>query len=177
MKCQACHEQQAEWAWMPFGPDESPDSFSLLGSHIRGFPVVKVCSSCKQAFQSGDFVVKFQYKGHDFIAEEHQVREVGASLWLGETYLPSELNDAHVQAIMRDTATKGIDVAALVYVDNADLIPAFLAAPGLMEACQELDKHRDKIKRWAELSYVDNAERDAVLMALARMHTMLDEEE
>ena len=37
MKCQACHEQNEEWAWQPFGPAERPDSFLVLGSHLFCF--------------------------------------------------------------------------------------------------------------------------------------------
>jgi hypothetical protein len=42
MKCQVCKQEQAEWAWQPFGPNETPDSYTLIGSHYRGFPVIKV---------------------------------------------------------------------------------------------------------------------------------------
>lgn len=135
MKCQACKEQEVAWAWQPFGPDEKPDCYTLLGSHYRGFPVIKVCDTCKSAFKTGDFPVTFAYKGHQFVGKEHEVREVGASLWLGESHRTSELNsDVLVRAIMRDTL-KGIDVAALVYEDNSDLLLAFLSAPALVEAC------------------------------------------
>ena len=48
MKCQVCRHADAEWSWQPFGPDENPLSFALIGSHYRGFPVVKVCDFCKR---------------------------------------------------------------------------------------------------------------------------------
>jgi hypothetical protein len=48
MKCQVCNHADAEWSWQPFGPDESPLSFTLPGNHYRGFPVVKVCGFCKR---------------------------------------------------------------------------------------------------------------------------------
>jgi hypothetical protein len=36
----------AAWAWQPFGPDKQP-SYTLLGSHYRGFQVIKICDEHK----------------------------------------------------------------------------------------------------------------------------------
>lgn len=180
MKCQACKEQEAAWAWQPFGPDEKPDCYTLLGSHYRGFPVIKVCNSCKSAFETGDFPVTFAYKGRRFIGKEHEVHEVSPLLWVGETYKPSELNSAPARAIMRDTP-KGIDVAALVYEDNSDLLPAFLSAPALVEACQELERLRYKIEfylqRGLEAGRIDEGYYRQIMLALANIHVALQSQE
>ena len=48
--CKFC-SQHAEWAWQPFGPDESPFLFTTLGSHYRGFRVLKVCDSHKSKIE------------------------------------------------------------------------------------------------------------------------------
>lgn len=50
-KCRICRENETEWAWQPFGPSESLDSFMLPGSHYRGFPVINCCNYCKKQFQ------------------------------------------------------------------------------------------------------------------------------
>lgn len=61
-KCQVCRDDQATWAWQPFGPNDTPDSFTLLGNHYRGFTVIKVCDSCKRQFQRGSALVfTYQY--------------------------------------------------------------------------------------------------------------------
>lgn len=177
MKCQACKEQEVVWAWQPFGPDEKPNCYTLLGSHYRGFPVIKVCDSCKTAFETGDFPVTFAYKGRQFTGRNHEVREVSPVLWAGETYTPGELNSAPARTIMRDTATRGIDVAALVYEDHSDLLPAFLAAPALVEACQELEQLRDKIEfylqRGLEAGRVDEGYYRQIMLALAKVQVAL----
>lgn len=172
MKCQACKEQEAEWSWQPWGPDTTPDSFALLGHHYRGFPIIKVCDSCKTDFQRGDFKVRIEFRGHKYIAEHHQVREVDASLWLGEECVPSELNDAPAIYINRDTL-QGIDVAAIVYQDNADLIPMFLSSPQLVEACETLEKHRAFIERYLEYAH-DKEEYGIIMLALSRMSSAMD---
>ena len=43
-KCEVCRKAETVWAMqaMPGGL-----TFALLGSHYRGFPVVKVCEVCK----------------------------------------------------------------------------------------------------------------------------------
>src|SRR5260370_3422968 len=103
MKCHSCHEQEAQWAWQPFGPDKTPESFQLLVSHYRGFPIVKVCSTCKLAFQTGDFVVRFTYKGHRFLAKDHAVQYEEVSLWNGGTSTMSSLADPSATMLMQDT--------------------------------------------------------------------------
>ncbi|SRR6266700_5307717 len=178
MKCQICHDEQAEWAWQPWGPNETSDSYALLGSHYRGFPIIKVGSVCKNAFQSGDFEVGFEYKGHRFVGKNHEVKETDVRLWLGESHHTSDLQPTiPLRALMRDTPQKGIDIAALVFEDNSDLISIFVAAPQLMEACEEVDGLRDKIEFHLEAAqargYVADDTLKAVLMALAKVRLAL----
>src|SRR5712692_6447101 len=166
MKCQACHEQNEEWAWQPFGPAERPDSFLVLGSHYRGFPVVKVCSTCKLAFQTGDFMVRFSCEGHRFIAKDHQVAYEQISLWNGGTSTMESLADQSATMIMQDTIGESELVAMVL---DATLVNAFIAAPGLVKACEQVVALRDMIERYLQWSYVDKTDRDAILMALAKV--------
>lgn len=44
----------AVWGWQPFGPDfDNRLTFTTLGSHYRGFPVIKVCDECKRKIEDG----------------------------------------------------------------------------------------------------------------------------
>lgn len=179
MKCQACKQEEAEWAWQPFGPGSDANVFALLGNHTRGFPIIKVGDSCKNGFQRDHFPVRFEYKGHKYITEQYQVREIGASLWLGEECVPSELNDAPAIYINRDTAAKGIDVAAIVYMDNADLIPAILSSPQLAEVCEELlELYKEKVferhLRYDYYSTTFREEHERIMWALAHLSNTMD---
>ncbi len=72
MKCQACERKQypATWSWQPFGPDEDIEqSFTLPGSHYRGFPVIKLCASCKHAVQY-EHKLSFSYRGNTYMYAE-----------------------------------------------------------------------------------------------------------
>ena len=60
-KCRICREDEETWAWQPFGPSDTPNSFTLPGNHYRGFAVIKVCDDCKRLFQAGNALV-FKYK-------------------------------------------------------------------------------------------------------------------
>jgi len=63
MECQCCRAESAIWAWQPFGPSEGTlGSFTLLGSHYRGFPVVKIGQACKATLEHGEDL-GFTYKG------------------------------------------------------------------------------------------------------------------
>jgi len=46
-KCQECKKNEAEYAKQYIASDEP--TYSTLGSHYRGFKVVKVCEDCKNA--------------------------------------------------------------------------------------------------------------------------------
>ena len=48
--CRFCN-RRAEWAWQPFGPDESAFLFTSLGNHYRGFDVLKVCDYHKERIE------------------------------------------------------------------------------------------------------------------------------
>jgi hypothetical protein len=172
MKCHACHEEEAHWAWQPFGPDKTPESFQLLGSHYRGFPVVKVCSSCKSAFQTGDFVVRFTYKGYRFIATDHQVQYEEVSLWNGGTTTSASLADQSVAMLMRDTIGEP-ELVALVL--DPSFVPVFIAAPGLIRACEKALALRDTLERYLHYSHVEKADRDALLLAFASIAVALRE--
>lgn len=176
MKCQICKIEQAEWAWQPFGPNESPDSYMLLGSHYRGFPVIKVGDSCKSAFQTGDFEVQFEYKGHHFLGKDHKVKEIHISLWDGgtTTLWPDSHDQASATMIMKD-AIGPSELVALVLVP--ELVHAFTVAPQLVEACEELDKLYKKIYGHLDHVYVPNEDRNEIMLALAKIHVAMEADE
>lgn len=58
-----------QWAWQPFGPDETINCFSFAGSHYRGFPVIKVNDVEKEQIKSGQRFT-FTYKGLKYVAIE-----------------------------------------------------------------------------------------------------------
>jgi hypothetical protein len=133
VKCQMCKEEQAVWAWQPLGPSETPDNYGLIGSHARGFPVIKVCSSCKSAFQTGDFPIHFEYKGFRYIGQHHEVRQVKPSFWDGGT---TSLNlSGSATMIMQDTPG-GSELVALV--TNPSFVTSFVAVPDLIEVCEQI---------------------------------------
>jgi len=72
-KCQVCKVNQAEWAWQPFGPGESVLSFTAIGWHYRGFPVVKVCDECKRTIEIGARTVSFRYRSTDYVCLAHNI--------------------------------------------------------------------------------------------------------
>jgi len=50
--CDQCKERPAEWA-LQYVASDTP-TFSTLGSHYRGFPIVaRLCEKCKDAMQKG----------------------------------------------------------------------------------------------------------------------------
>ncbi len=73
IRCKVCSPRhkarEADWAWQPCGPGIVM-TFTVLGSHYQGYPVVKVCDSCKrklQASKTGRF--NFLWRGYERIAE------------------------------------------------------------------------------------------------------------
>lgn len=81
-KCQCCKEEEASWSWQPFGPGEDTNTaFVLPGNHYRGFPVIKVCSTCKDAFTSGDFEVEFVYKHTRYVGKDCKVEQKIYANW------------------------------------------------------------------------------------------------
>jgi hypothetical protein len=73
MKCQLCKSNEASTAWQPFGPDESIRCLTMLGSHYRGFAVIKVCSDCADKISSGERIPSFDYKGNAYIVQDERV--------------------------------------------------------------------------------------------------------
>ena len=66
-KCAVFQNDEAIWAWQPFGPGETITNFTVLGSHYRGFPVVKIGDAAKRRIEAGERV-SFRYKGIKYTA-------------------------------------------------------------------------------------------------------------
>lgn len=80
-RCELCRLNNAIYAWQPLGPDESPRSLQVLGSHYRGFPLIRVCGECadpisQSPLSSNSRVPSFVYKGQAYIVENEQVIKV-----------------------------------------------------------------------------------------------------
>ena len=62
----------AAYAWQPFGPDSSPvGTMTALGSHYRGFPVLKLCTACHDDIVNActpttPRVLHFAYQGRSY---------------------------------------------------------------------------------------------------------------
>ena len=71
-KCQIYPGEPAIWAWQPFGPSEDiVGSFTCLGSHYRGFPVIKISDYAKKEIERvgttyADILFCFSYKGDQY---------------------------------------------------------------------------------------------------------------
>ncbi len=74
-KCQICKIDKVEWAWQPFGPAEDAFLFTFLGSHYRGFAIIKVCNDCRNIIQKNE-PIDFYYQGHHYIGNLNDIREV-----------------------------------------------------------------------------------------------------
>lgn len=71
-KCQICKQNERTWTWQPFGPDESPTgSFSVPGSHYRGFPTIGVCDDCKENIENG-VETHYTYRGQEYIVNKKE---------------------------------------------------------------------------------------------------------
>lgn len=100
--CAICKSAERDWAWQPFGPGVSPLSFTLPGSHYRGFPVVSICSFCKvEKVEMGEAVM-FDYKHTPYRYYGDGSTPVALVLWNGgtTTLLP---HDETVTMLCRDT--------------------------------------------------------------------------
>jgi hypothetical protein len=128
------------------------------------------------AVQSGDFAVRFTYKGHTYLARDHKVQETDINLWDGGACSTDSLHPSEATAIMLDTP-ESHELVALVLKDvpptTPDLVKAFLVAPNLIEACEELDLLAEKVDYYLDFSYVERADRHAILMALAKIRIEL----
>lgn len=130
-KCQCCKEEEALFAWQPFGPDDNPASYTTLGSHYRGFPVIKVCFWCKTAFASGDFEVTFTYNKTRYVGKDHKVLK--ADEITPEPKIYTNWEDA--QAAM--------DRGETVRVEQE----SFTIDPRLLQLAQDL-QDRQRIEEW-----------------------------
>lgn len=79
-----------KWAWQPFGPDESIYSFTLAGSHYRGFPVIKIADDEKAEIESGKRFM-FIYKGIEYVVKDGKVMT-----------LETEQDDASYEKFIKD---------------------------------------------------------------------------
>jgi hypothetical protein len=131
MKCQCCKEEEALFAWQPFGPDGNPASYTTLGSHYRGFPVIKVGLACKTAFTSGDFEVEFVYKRTHYVGKDHQISE--------KIYA----NEAEAQAAM--------DRGEIVRIQ----VESFTADPRLLQIAQDL-QDRQRLEEWKHTQEIES---------------------
>ncbi len=50
IKCEHCKTNEAVWAMQIIPGNDGRPSFTLPGSHYRGFPVLKVCNGCREHF-------------------------------------------------------------------------------------------------------------------------------
>lgn len=75
-KCQILNDREASWAWQPFGISDNPrETFTFLGCHYRGFPVIKVSDDAKARIESGE-VVHFVYSKRLYAVRGADVCEV-----------------------------------------------------------------------------------------------------
>lgn len=65
-----------EWAWQPFGPDETPFCVSFVGYHYRGFPFIPLCSDCQRRLESvkgTDIPFPFWYQNNRYYVIGNEV--------------------------------------------------------------------------------------------------------
>lgn len=75
-KCQILKGQEADWAWQPFGPSDNPlGSFTMLGSHYRGFPVIKISDEAYCRIHAGE-TLNFTYQQRLYTVKADGVYEV-----------------------------------------------------------------------------------------------------
>lgn len=122
MKCQCCKKEDASWSWQPFGPGENANTFILPGDHHRGFPVVKVCTVCKNTFTSGS-EVSFLYKRVRFVGKDHKVEEMIYPNW--------------------EEAQEAMDRGETVRVEQEP----FTIDPYLLQIAQAL-QDKDRLEEW-----------------------------
>ena len=51
------HTESWVWAAQWMNGTNFPATFSFLGSHYRGYPLVKMCSVCKRKLQTGQPII------------------------------------------------------------------------------------------------------------------------
>ena len=63
--CTCCRDADPEGCWQPFGPAATPTeptAFPRPGFHARGFPVLPLCTTCRDLLKDGARV-HFRVKG------------------------------------------------------------------------------------------------------------------
>jgi len=87
-----------------------------------------------------------------------------------------DINPTEGRLVIKDTLG-GNELLALVFPPECSTTPditnMFIAAPGLVEACEKLSWYTDKIEHYLDFSYVEREDRKAILMALAEMRMHL----
>lgn len=71
-KCQIYPEEEAVWAFQPFGPDEDIRWMAMLGSHYRGFPIIKIGELAREQIERGEYV-QFRYSEVWYVAIDGKV--------------------------------------------------------------------------------------------------------
>ena len=67
-KCQVCKtNEQTGWIWQPFGPGVDYKTFTVSGSHYRGFATLHICDQCLEKIKGG-VPTEFIFKKHRYIA-------------------------------------------------------------------------------------------------------------
>lgn len=75
IKCQIYPCDEALWAFQPFGPSENIAHMAMLGSHYRGFPVIKIGDEARQMIEAGR-EVQFTYKRQRYVAVNGEVKPI-----------------------------------------------------------------------------------------------------
>ena len=70
-KCAICRKAERSWTLQPFGPDDGP-TFTLPGSHYRGFAAIACCDGCKATIERGEAVF-FSYRREPYILHDGKV--------------------------------------------------------------------------------------------------------
>lgn len=150
MRCQICEAEEITWAWQPLGPDQDvKKAFVLLGSHTRGFPVVKVGDACKKSIQAG-VETTYTYKHRQYTANQatrpaFYPADIHTDLWHGGTGSWNSDGTGECTLICRDiegVPNETHDIVALV-VDPM-LAELLIVAPQLLTCAEILRKIFDE---------------------------------
>lgn len=113
-RCQICRAPgvEAEWSWQPWGPGDEALTFTLAGSHYRGFPAIPICSFCKEERVKAGETVTFTYRKVEYRCVAART-PVAVSLWDGGTTVGLDGDASTATMLCRDTPT-GHEIVALV---------------------------------------------------------------
>lgn len=84
MKCRICSSNEAYSFCQPFGPEDKP-VFVREGYHYRGFPVIRVCDTCKESIESGKELA-ITYRNHKMTINESKGKIMENQLLLQGPY-------------------------------------------------------------------------------------------